>query len=126
MLISWDRVRVEARHPEAGRNVVYHEFAHKLDGLDGAMDGAPPLETSEEFARWVAICQHEFDALRHHRSGDLIDPYGATNPAEFFAVITEVFFDRPIDMETQKPALYEVLRDYYRQDPAARERRPRR
>jgi Mlc titration factor MtfA (ptsG expression regulator) len=122
VLIAWDAARSEARHPEHGHNVVYHEFAHKLDALDGS-DGAPPLETEEEHRRWAEVCNAEYAALRGGRGGDLIDAYGATNSAEFFAVITELFFDRPVAMERAKPELYDVLRGYYRQDPAARERR---
>jgi Mlc titration factor MtfA (ptsG expression regulator) len=123
VLIAWDSAIAQARHPEEGHNVVYHEFAHKLDMLAGSVDGTPPLESHAEYQRWVAICNAEYDALRDGTGGDLLDPYGAVNPGEFFAVVTEVFFDIPLRMEREKPALYAVLRDFYRQDPASRERR---
>jgi Mlc titration factor MtfA (ptsG expression regulator) len=123
VLIAWDAAAGQARHPEHGHNVVYHEFAHKLDMLGGSIDGTPPLESSAQYRRWVDVCNLEYDRLRRGLGGDLLDPYGAVNPGEFFAVVTEVFFDRPIAMETEKPDLYGVLRDFYRQDPAARERR---
>jgi Mlc titration factor MtfA (ptsG expression regulator) len=123
IIIAWDEVRRNARHPERGHNVVYHEFAHKLDMLDGVIDGTPPLGRGDAVARWAAVCQAEFANVQAGRGGHLIDDYAATDPAEFFAVVTEVFFDRPVEMEVEKPELYGVLRDFYRQDPAARVRR---
>jgi hypothetical protein len=123
VLIAWDAARTQARHPERGHNVVYHEFAHKLDMLGGSVDGTPPLETHAEYERWVAVCNAEYASLRDGTGGSLLDPYGAVSTGEFFAVVTEVFFDRPLEMEEEKPELYAVLRDFYRQDPASRERR---
>jgi Mlc titration factor MtfA (ptsG expression regulator) len=123
VLIAWDAARAQARDPEGGHNVVYHEFAHKLDMLGGSVDGTPPLESHAAYERWVRVCNAEFVALRDGTGGDLLDPYGAVNTGEFFAVVTEVFFDRPVQLEQEKPELYAVLRDFYRQDPAARERR---
>lgn len=122
VLIAWDAALDAARHPERGHNVVFHEFAHRLDMLDGLSDGTPPLATREELERWVEVCTAEFRALTEGPD-PLIDGYGATNPAEFFAVVTEVFFDRGADLLAAKPDLYEVLRGFYRQDPAARRRR---
>ena len=123
VLIAWDSARRQARHPQHGHNVVYHEFAHKLDMLSGTLDGTPPLDSHAEYERWVVVCNAEYASLRNGTGGELLDPYGAVNPAEFFAVVTEVFFDRPLDVEREKPELYTVLRDFYRQDPASRERR---
>lgn len=123
VLIAWDSARDQARHPERGHNVVYHEFAHKLDMLGGSVDGTPPLESRAEYERWVAVCNAEYAALRSGTGGSLLDPYGAVNTGEFFAVVTEVFFDRPLELEEEKPELYTVLRDFYRQDPASRARR---
>jgi len=123
VLIAWDEARAQARDPEEGRNVVYHEFAHKLDMLGGSVDGTPPLESHAEYRRWVRVCNAEFEALRDGTGGDLLDPYGAENTGEFFAVVTEVFFCRPLQLEREKPELYAVFRDFYRQDPDARERR---
>ncbi|MGD1053246.1 MAG: M90 family metallopeptidase [Candidatus Dormibacteria bacterium] len=123
ILIAWDAAREQARDPDEGRNVVYHEFAHKLDMLGGSVDGTPPLESHAEYERWVRVCNAEFEALRDGTGGNLLDPYGAENTGEFFAVVTEVFFDRPIRLAQEKPELYAVFRDFYRQDPAARERR---
>lgn len=123
VILAWDAVERCARHPEQGHDVVYHEFAHKLDLLDGAADGTPPLADRESMHRWVEVCAREFLELRE-RAGrgkpTFLDQYGATNEAEFFAVATEYFFDKPQAMERHEPALYAVLRDFYRQDPARR------
>jgi MtfA peptidase len=123
VIIAWDSARAGARHPERGHNVVYHEFAHKIDMLDGIVDGTPPLERREQLRRWVDVCTAEYDALRNGTDDGLLGRYATVNPAEFFAVATEVFFDLPIALETAKPDLYGVLRDFYRQDPAAVARR---
>jgi Mlc titration factor MtfA (ptsG expression regulator) len=103
--------------------VVLHEFAHKLDMLDGMVDGTPPLLDGAARRRWIAVCTAEYDLLRAGEGGDLLRGYAAVNPGEFFAVATEVFFDRPGELQSQKPALYDVMRAFYRQDPAARARR---
>jgi hypothetical protein len=123
VLVAWDSVRDAARNPGRGRNVVFHEFAHKFDMLDGSLDGTPPLARKDLLARWVAACTDAYTALRQGRSRDPIDAYGGTNPAEFFAVATETFFDASIALEREELAVYEVLRDFYRQDPAERARR---
>ena len=125
VIIAWDAAEEQAARPESGRNVVYHEFAHKLDMLGGAVDGTPPLDSSAAYHRWVEVCTLEYERLRRGEAGDLLDPYGAENPGEFFAVITETFFCQPLPLEAEKPALYSVLRDFYRQDPAGRERHAR-
>ncbi len=125
VLIAWDAAHREARHPQRGHNVVYHEFAHKLDMANGEIDGTPPLPDRRLRHRWVEVCTREYQAVREGRSGHLLDPYAGINPGEFFAVATEVFFDRPVEMEHYKSDLYEVLQGFYRQDPAARERSAR-
>jgi MtfA peptidase len=126
VILTWDAVRRSGRHPEIGHNVVYHEFAHKLDMLDGAVDGVPPLGDKAEYERWNRVCQSEYARLRElsdaGREG-VLDPYGSTDEAEFFAVVTEAFFDAPIELAAEYPALYEVLSAFYRQDTAARQRR---
>jgi MtfA peptidase len=122
VIIAWDSARDGARHPEHGHNVVYHEFAHKIDMLDGVIDGTPPLARQEDLERWVKACTAEYEALRAGTDDGLLDGYAAVNPAEFFAVVTEMFFGRPQELEAAKPELYGVLRDFYRQDPAQRTR----
>jgi len=123
VVIAWDAARAGARHPERGYDVVLHEFAHKLDMLDGMVDGTPPLPDRTAHRRWVEVCTAEYDLLRAGEGGDLLRGYAGVNPGEFFAVATEVFFDRPGEMLDRKPQLYDVLRGFYNQHPAARARR---
>lgn len=123
VIIIWDAALRSGRHPETGHNVIYHEFAHKLDMLDGAADGTPPLRSRSEYREWVVICSREYLRLRHDvEKGreSYLDAYAATNEAEFFAVATEQFFDQPLLMVEHAPDLYRVLKEYYRQDPAER------
>jgi Mlc titration factor MtfA (ptsG expression regulator) len=119
-IVAWDAVTSDAKHPARGQNVVYHEFAHKLDMLDGVLDGTPPLLEAGQRERWVEVCTREFRAVTRGVGGPLIRDYAAENPGEFFAVVSELFFCRPVDLREQKPDLYEVLSAFYRQDPAAR------
>lgn len=124
VVLVWDAVLQTARHPERGHNVVYHEFAHKLDMLDGAADGTPPRASRAELKRWADVCSRAFLELRERVAAGkatFLDGYGATNEAEFFAVATEFFFDRPVATLQREPELYAVLRDFYQQDPASRE-----
>lgn len=119
ILIAWDEARASARHPQRGHNVVVHEFAHKLDMLDGLIDGTPPI--GREAARpWVRVCTEVFQSLQHGMSRPPLRLYGGTNPGEFFAVATEAFFDRAAELAANEPALYGVLTDFYQQDPATR------
>ena len=123
VILVWDAVKHNARHPEQGHDVVYHEFAHKLDMLDGSVDGTPPLGSRDEIRRWAEVCEREFNDLRARVSrgkSTFLDQYGATNEAEFFAVATEFFFDKPAAMRRHEPELYELLQGFYGQDPAAR------
>jgi Mlc titration factor MtfA (ptsG expression regulator) len=126
VILVWDAVLRGARHPEHGHNVVFHEFAHKLDMLDGAADGTPPLADPDQLSEWVAVCTREFTRLlqrseQGHKT--FLDAYGTKNEAEFFAVATEEFFDRPQLLLQHAPDLYHVLGAYYRQDPAGRLKR---
>jgi len=121
VILVWDAVKRETRHPEHGHNVVYHEFAHKLDMLDGSADGTPPLTTPEEYQRWSEVCSQEyFELCDKVEDGQptFFDSYAATNEAEFFAVVTENFFSNPENMKHYHPKLYQVLQSFYRQDPA--------
>jgi Mlc titration factor MtfA (ptsG expression regulator) len=122
VVLSWSAARRGARFPAGGLNVVYHEFAHQLDMLDGVTDGTPPLGDEAARLRWVEVCTRAYDSVRADGS-PVLRPYAGTNPAEFFAVATEVFFNRPLEVCEHEPALYAELRNFYRQDPAARVRR---
>ncbi len=119
VLVAWDQAQASARHPERGHNVVIHEFAHKLDMLDGLIDGTPPIDAAA-MKPWVAICTEIFDDLRAGRPRPPLRPYGATNPGEFFAVATEAFFDLAAELAENEPDLYRILSDFYGQDPSAR------
>lgn len=105
-----------------GRNVAIHEFAHQLDALDGEMNGVPGLPTAEAAQHFAATLQQEWAtwqrALRLGRFS-CIDEYGVTNLIEFFAVVTESFFSCPRKLQVERPTLYALWRDYFRQDPAA-------
>ena len=123
VILIWDAVLHGSRHPEQGHNVVYHEFAHKLDMLDGAADGTPPLRDRTEYRDWVSTCSREYLRLKHDAAAgrkSFLNAYGAVSEAEFFAVATEQFFDQPLRMKEHAPELYRVLQEYYRQDPAER------
>jgi hypothetical protein len=123
VIIIWDAALHGGRNPESGHNVVYHEFAHKLDMLDGAADGTPPLRDRAEYRDWVQTCSREYLRLKHdaeHGRKSFLNAYGATSEAEFFAVATEQFFDQPLLMIKNAPDLYRVLKAYYRQDPVLR------
>ncbi|MDQ1456144.1 MAG: MtfA peptidase [Actinomycetota bacterium] len=123
VLLAWDEAREAARNPGRGHNVVFHEFAHKLDMLDDLLDGTPPLGRRGDVDRWIEVCTEAYGALRDGIERPPLQPYGATNPAEFFAVATEAFFDVPVALEHHEPRLYEVMRDFYKQDPATRSNR---
>lgn len=126
VIIIWDAALQGSRHPESGHNVIYHEFAHKLDMLDGAADGTPPLRDRAEYRDWVKTCSQEYLRLRRdieQGKKSFLDAYAATSEAEFFAVATEQFFDQPQILIKHSPELYRVLKEYYRQDPVSRLKR---
>ena len=119
VVLSWAAARRGAKVPSRGENVVYHEFAHRLDMLDGITDGTPPLSDAAARRRWVDVCTTAYDEVRALGS-PVLRPYAGTNPAEFFAVATEVFFNRPVDLREHEPDLYAELQSFYGQDPATR------
>ncbi len=120
-IVSWDDVRATALGHNYGKNLVLHEFAHLLDMEDGAADGTPILERRDQYEAWVRILGEEYERLRRDSTFDrytALDTYGATNSAEFFAVATEAFFEKPGVLQKRHPELYEELKSFYRQDPA--------
>lgn len=129
VLLSWDDVLAGAADPADGHNVVIHEFAHQLDQERGRANGAPWLGRREAYARWAAVLQREFDALQQRLSqrdeldtgsgAEVIHPYAATHPAEFFAVVSEHFFEQPAALASAHPALYAEFTQLYRTDPLA-------
>ena len=121
LILSWQDAGNE--HTVPGHNVVIHEFAHKLDMLNGAADGVPPLHTEMSRLAWSTVFSAAFQHFRQHvAAGDAtaIDPYAAETPAEFFAVLSEAFFDTPLAVMHTYPEAYQQLRLFYRQDPALR------
>jgi len=123
VILSWADVLASSRHLGGGQNLVWHEFAHQLDMLDRASDGTPPLGDRSQYRKWADVMTAEYQRLKSAtRSGvpTLLDPYGTTNEAEFFAVVTECFFDQPIELDEEHPELYALLKEFYRQDPARR------
>jgi MtfA peptidase len=122
IVLAWDTVNEGFYHPHDGRNVILHEFAHQLDFQNGEADGFPPDVPPELHARWGQVLSRAYkelcvDVERGRQT--VLDPYGATNPAEFFAVVTEHFFECPRALKMMHSELYEVFREYYRQDPEA-------
>jgi Mlc titration factor MtfA (ptsG expression regulator) len=123
VVLSWDDVKRGASNIHDGHNLVLHEFAHQLDSEDGEMDGAPDLGKRSLYSAWARVLGEEYADLTaridEHRPTD-IDVYAATNPPEFFAVVTEAFFERGATLKRKHPELYERLREFYKQDPAER------
>jgi len=120
VILAWDNVLNGARNFVDGRNVVLHEFAHQLDSESGSANGAPLLAGASSYRSWAGALSDEFEDLQKDaRVGrrSLMDHYGATNPAEFFAVATETFFEKPRRMARHHEELFEVLMSYYRIDP---------
>ncbi len=120
LVLAWDAAKSGAADPSDGKNVVLHEFAHQLDFENDAADGAPALATLEQRLSWREVMRVEFASLRAaDETGipTLLDTYGATDPAEFFAISTEAFFERPCALRTRHPKLYAELQSYFRQDP---------
>jgi hypothetical protein len=123
VVLSWERVVHDAGHVGEGGNVVLHEFAHQLDQEDGYVDGVPLLEAPSSTRVWARVLRERFEELQRAAedgTADILSAYGATNRAEFFAVATETFFQRPVDMRNRYPDLYEELKGFFRQDPAER------
>ena len=123
VVLAWDEVRRSAHDHNDGHNVVFHEFAHQLDSESGANEGAPRLPHRSMYIAWARVLgdeyQHLINDIMHHHKPDL-DTYGATNPAEFFAVATEAFFEKPHHLKRRHPRLYEQLALFYQQDPVER------
>jgi Mlc titration factor MtfA (ptsG expression regulator) len=120
VILAWDNVLHGARNFVDGSNVVLHEFAHQLDSETGSTDGAPLLAGESSYRSWASALSGEYAVLqRDARSGrrSLLDHYGATNPAEFFAVATETFFEKPRRMARHHQELFEILQSYYKIDP---------
>ena len=123
VVLSWEALDDSGSVAEGGANVVIHEFAHKLDMMTGEADGVPPMPSREARERWLAVFDAEFDrfcAATEAGRKTFLDPYAAEHESEFFAVASEAFFESPNALRKDFPKLYELFRDFYRQDPARR------
>jgi len=117
ILLAWDEVVDDVRHPRRGRNVVIHEFAHVIDMLDGVVDGTPPITDPDAAQRWITVCTDVFEQVVEGRAGHALDPYAGVNPGEFFAVATEAYFCDPIALQREHPELFTEFRAVYGLDP---------
>jgi MtfA peptidase len=123
VIVSWRDIQDDLAYPGEGRNVVIHEIAHKLDMLDGMANGLPPLHRGMPIAAWAAAFEGAYGTFCERvDAGEQtdIDPYAATDPGEFFAVMAEVFFDAPELLQEEFPEVYRQLAAFFRQDPARR------
>lgn len=121
VVLSWDDVRRTAANLHDGQNVVLHEFAHQLDSSGGKGDSTPVLRDDRSFQAWAKALGQDYERFQRavqYRRPEVLDAYGATNPAEFFAVATECFFETPDELRRAYPRLYEELKRFYQQDPA--------
>ncbi len=122
LVLAWNAVAAAVRGFSPGRNVVHHEFAHQLDFESGAADGMPELTGARHYREWAATFDAEFKRLRVDTlmgRPTVLDEYGGTNPAEFFAVATETFFESPHALHDRHPALFALMEEFFGQDPRA-------
>ena len=122
VVLAWNEVQQGASDIHDGQNLVFHEFAHQLDYEYGATDQIEPKHTGSSYLSWANILGREYENFLNkleQNQQSLIDEYGATNPAEFFAVVTELFFEKPKELRSKYPQLYKQLKEFYQQDPAA-------
>ncbi|PMB18511.1 hypothetical protein CEN47_24330 [Fischerella thermalis CCMEE 5319] len=120
VVLSWEQVQQDTHNWSDGHNVILHEFAHQLDQEEGKTQGVPILPTKSDYPIWARVMTQAYQQLCNDVQRGLknvMDSYGATNPAEFFAVATETFFEKPQQLLKMHPALYELLQGYYQVDP---------
>lgn len=121
LVLAWDAALHGTRDMRDGHNVILHEFAHKLDGADGSVDGAPPLQQRSRYTSWARVMSREYRHLRRRaaeRARTVMDHYGATEPQEFFAVLVETFFEKPRQLKKRHPELYAEMQGCFEVDPA--------
>jgi Mlc titration factor MtfA (ptsG expression regulator) len=122
VVLSWDDVQEGSADPNDGYNVVLHEFAHQIDTMHGKGDSSPVLRDRASYTAWAQALEKNFKKFQRDLERDrdtVLDDYGATDPAEFFAVATESFFETPVELNEDYPRLYEELKRFYQQDPAS-------
>jgi MtfA peptidase len=120
VILSWAQIEQDTNNWHDGHNVILHEFAHQLDQEDRTANGVPILPHHSDYTKWAKVMTAEYQQLCHdvqRKAKTVLDGYGVTNPAEFFAVATETFYEKPRQLRQQHPALYEQLQSYYQLDP---------
>lgn len=120
VVLAWDEVKRSARDVRDAKNLVIHEFAHQIDEHGGDAEGVPELESRSAYPAWARVFSEHFEHLKGmiERGEDTdLDEYGAESPAEFFAVVTEAFFEQPMQLKSTRPELYDQLRQFYKVDP---------
>lgn len=120
LVLSWHDVLEGNRLPEDGHNLVFHEFAHQLDQQTGVTNGTPILPAKVSYQDWGRVLSKAYQHLKMQLSYNMphaIHSYGATNEAEFFAVVTETFIEKPYELKQENPELYNLLKDYYQFEP---------
>ena len=121
VVLSWDDVKHGAADINDGHNVVFHEFAHQIDSAGGRGDNTSVLHSRSSYIAWARVLENDYKKLKREKTLNrptLLDQYGADNPAEFFAVVTEFFFEKPEELKHAHPELYDELKRFYQQDPA--------
>lgn len=121
VVLSWEAVLAGLGNPRDGHDTALHEFAHVLDRADGAFDGTPKLRSYSHYRAWAEVMSERYAGLQAGRAPErrVLDDYGTLNEAEFFAVATESFFEKPRQMKDRTPDLYEELHRFYGWDPAS-------
>jgi len=122
VVLSWDDVRHDTSDFNDGHNIVFHEFAHQIDTSSGKGDSTEVLKKQSRYISWARILQKDYEKLRKATSNNrptFLNKYGAANPAEFFAVVTEFFFEKPGELKKIHPDLYNELKEFYHQDPVS-------
>lgn len=122
VVLAWDEILQDTNDIHDGHNLVFHEFAHQLDNESGAAEGIPDFDKRSSYIVWARVLTKEYNNLINdiiHHKNPLLDQYGATNPAKFFAVATEYFFEKPIDLKNLHSELYEQFKNFYELDTAA-------
>jgi len=121
VVLSWDSVLRGLANPHDGHDTAAHEFAHVLDIANGSFDGTPQLRRGEHYRPWATVLGEHYNGLQRRRRKErtVLRDYGATNEAEFFAVATESYFEKPVQMKRQTPQLYAEMQRFYGGDPAA-------
>lgn len=123
VVLSWDAVTHGIKDPHDGHDTALHEFAHVIDVADGWFDGTPQLREGKDYQVWANVLGKAYAQLKRAPQRGIVRAYGATNEAEFFAVSTEAFFERPQHLLREDPALYAQLKKFYGADPAAKAKR---